>query len=210
MSPSPVLSADLQASFCRLRVVSTIEAPSTEVRRVASKFDRNQKRHTKLFFQKKIHKTSGIVLCIHCIRHTSTIKLMVSTPTSEHEGFLGLPDHDVLHWRALRPSLGEILGGFLPCLGGEVHPSKAVFRRLYMYIYTYIYMWYMICIYIYMIYIYVCKLYIYKQYTLIHERQASCVFLLCKKLEVKKVTPDDLNESSNFYHTKSHDSFILI
>ena len=49
---------------------------------------------------------------------------MVSTTTSEHEGFLGLPDHDVLHWRALRPSLGEMLGDFLPCLGGEFHQSK--------------------------------------------------------------------------------------
>ena len=45
--------------------------------------------------------------------------------------------------------------------------------------------------------------YICKQYTQIHERQASCVFLLRKKLEVKEVIPDDLNESSNFI-TQNH------
>ena len=128
---------------------------------VASKFDRNQKRHTKLIYP-----------------HPSTVKLMVSTPSSEHEGFLGLPDHDVLHWRALRPSLGEILGDmcffvFLPWLGDEFHPSKAVFRRLYMYIciYTYVY-----DIHIYMnIYIYIYVNYICKQYALIWKAGIMCV-----------------------------------
>ena len=54
------------------------------------------------------------------------------------------------------------------------------------------------CVYIYIYVHYICK-----QYTQIHERQASCVFLLRKKLEVKEVIPDDLNESSNFI-TQNH------
>ena len=74
---------------------------------------------------------------------------------------------------------------FLPCLGDEFHPSKAVFRRLYM------------CIYIYMYTIYVNSIHKYMK-----GRHHVCFFYV-QKLEVKEVIPDDLNESSNFI-TQNH------
>ena len=56
--PNSCLSADLQASFCRLRVVSTIEAPGTQKRRGCIKIWPESKKDTlNLFIQKKMCKT---------------------------------------------------------------------------------------------------------------------------------------------------------